>query len=230
MKRILDILLSVKTAFALFWLFVIIAFVGSVELPTHLSFYSGIDEEPLFKWLRENQVIVRTWWIYGLILALALIALNTIFCTVEALLKRVRGRNLIRKLMPQLMHIGVLFVMLGHLITASSSYRTEVDIKKGDFLSLPDGTKVQVLSVKEVLDEEGFPIDWVVTLKTPSGELESGPLRPVKVGPFTILAQAAEEDTAVVRVVKDPGAIWALLGGVLLCGATLVFVITRRLT
>ncbi|RME65346.1 MAG: hypothetical protein D6778_06505 [Nitrospirae bacterium] len=230
MKRILDILLSVKTAFYLFWVFVIIAFVGSVELPGHLSFYSGIDEEPLFRWLSENQVLVRTWWIYGLIIALALIAINTIFCTTEALLKRVKGRNLITKLMPQLMHIGVLFVMLGHLVTASYSFRTEVDIKKGDFLSLPDGTKVQVLSVKEILDEEGFPVDWIVTLKTPSGPLQAGPLRPVKVGAYTILAQAAEEDTAVLRAVQDPGAVWALVGGIIICSATLVFVISRRLT
>ncbi len=229
MRKLLDILLSVKTAFVLIWAFVIVAFIGSVELPSHLAFFSGIDEEPLFKWLSENRDLVKTWWIYGLILCLAMIAINTIFCTAEALMKRLKGKNIIAKLTPQLMHIGVLLVMLGHLITASYGFRTETQLYRGQGLRLPDGQNIEILSIKEVLDEDGFAIDWTVTIKTDKGTfLSSGPLRPAKTGEYTIMAQAVEEGTTVIRVVRDPGAHWALAGGVLLCFSALLFVVSRK--
>lgn len=229
MRSIIKILLSVKTTFVLFIIFILFAFIGSVELPGNLSFFSGIDDEPLFNWLSHNHTLSKTWWIYALILTLGLIAINTIFCTVEALIKRVRGRNLIAKLCPQLMHIGVLLVMLGHLLTASNAFRTEINIKKGQSIQLPSGKRITVVSIKEYLDEEGFATDWTVEIVSGRKNFSIKPLKPVKIDGYHILAQAVEKGTAVIRIIKDPGAMWALSGGALLCLAAVVFITSRSI-
>jgi hypothetical protein len=87
-KAITQFFLSLKTVFGFYFIFIVIVLIGSLMLPTNLAFFSGIDDEPLFRWLADNVNLKITWWIYALIFMLALFAVSTIFCTVEALLKR----------------------------------------------------------------------------------------------------------------------------------------------
>ena len=85
MKRIWDILLSLKTAFVLFVIGIALSLTGSLMLSTNLAFFSGIDDTPLFKWLNEAGEPGLTWWIWVFIAMLGLIALSTVLCTLENL-------------------------------------------------------------------------------------------------------------------------------------------------
>lgn len=213
-----------KTAFGFFLVSLVIFFVGSLYLPAHLAFFSGIDDTPLFRWLSESSDLRITWWIYALILMLSLLSTSTIFCTAEALLKRVSRRNLLIKLSPQIMHIGVLFILLGHLITASIGFKADMLIQKGKEAQVGKDNAISVEEIKVQMDPNGYYTDWEAKLSWLENgrKIHEGTLRPVHplyFGQFGIYIKsvALEPDPSVqVRVCRDPGVLWALAGGLLL--------------
>jgi hypothetical protein len=223
MNGMLQFFLSLKTAFWLFLLFIAILFIGSLSLPHNLAFFSGIDETPLFRWLAEAGNVPVTWWIYVLIALLGLLAISTIFCTVEALLKRMGGRQMVLKLSPQVMHIGVLFIMLGHLLTASMGFKSDVLLKQGERRAVAGNAEVALQEVKVWKDRNGYDIDWEAKLEWTEGgtrtETALRPVHPRYIGMFGLYSTSVSmepERSALIRVIKDPGAAWALLGGFLL--------------
>ncbi|RMG69247.1 MAG: hypothetical protein D6710_09195, partial [Nitrospirae bacterium] len=203
--------------------------------PLNLSFFSGIDETPLFRWLKEADNLKLTWWIYGMIVLIGLLAINTIFCTVEGLLKRLSMKNLLLKLSPQIIHIGVLLIMLGHLLTASIGIKEDVFLKKGEEASIGRGVRIVLQDVSVVTDEEGYDIDWTSRVKVVSGsitdEIALKPSRPVYRAGFGFFVQAAtrdeEEISSLIRVIDDPGVLWAMLGGGLVVISGVMFLIAR---
>jgi hypothetical protein len=241
MRTLVRVFLSLKTAFGLFCLFIVFSFIGSIMLPSHLSFFSGIDDTPLFRWLYSNGVIKLIWWIYAMILTLFFLAISTIFCTVETLLNRVSMRNLIIKLSPQIMHIGVLLIMLGHLLTASIGFKADILVKKAEIKEIMPGIGVYLENVSQITDESGYTVDWDVVLwwvengkKTRKDVLK--PLRPLYYGSLGVFSKSVSlepEPSALIRVIRDPGAVWALTGGILLCLGGVGFIygtLTRELT
>jgi hypothetical protein len=225
--------LSIKTAFALFLIAIVIVFIGSLTLPYHLAFFSGIDETPLFRWLADAGKLHLTWWIYALICILAFTAVSTIFCTVEALVKKTTRKNFILKLSPQIMHIGVLFIMLGHLLTASIGLKTDLLIKKAAQKRVADTIGISVEDVKVETDEQGYYTAWEATVVWSEEGLKEKkktlrPVHPVYFGEFGLFIKSVTiepEASALIRVIRDPGAVWALLGGILLAlgGAGFMF-------
>lgn len=235
MKAIIRFLLSLKTAFALFLLSLVIYFIGSLSLPKNLAFFSGIDDTPLFRWLSDSGHFNITWWIYALIAMLGLLAVSTIFCTAEALLKRLGKRNIVSKLSPQIMHIGVLFILLGHLLTASLGIKTDLVIRKGEEKQITKGMSVSVEDVHVRTDANGYFTDWETKLswKEDGQVTESGVLRPVhplyfgKFGVYSKSVTMEPEVSVQVRVCRDPGVAWALLGGLLLSIGGLGFIYAK---
>lgn len=224
MKTIINFFLSIKTAFGFFLFFAAVCLYGSLSLPNNLSFFSGIDDTPLFRWLSEAKGYGTTWWIWVFIAAMAVFALNTIVCTVEALLYRIGGRNLIEKLAPQVMHIGVLFIMLGHLLTATLGEKIDIDVKKGETAPVGKAAAIMLVDVRETTDENGYAVDWETTLRWIENGRASAPysLRPAKplyfgeFGLYTKAVDAGPQASAWIKVSRDPGAPWALVGGLLL--------------
>lgn len=224
MKAIMRFFLSLKTTFGLLVLYIVLSVTGSIMLPSNLAFFSGIDETPLFRWLLSAGNIRLTWWLYGMIALLFLIAVNTIFCTVESLMKKIGMKNLILRLSPQIMHIGVLLIMLGHLLTASIGFKTDLLIKKGEEKTISGDTSIYLEDITVQKDENGYYTDWEAELiwndvgkKPGKGILR--PVHPLYFGRFGLYIQSVETDpeaTALIRVCRDPGAVWALIGGILL--------------
>lgn len=224
MKAVVRFLLSLKTVFGFFLIFIVLTFIGSIMLPNNLAYFSGIDDTPLFRWLSESDDYMLTWWIYAIILMLALLALSTIFCTVDGLLKKVSGRNLILKLSPQIMHIGVLFIMLGHLLTASIGFKTDVLVKKGEGKTVAENIGVYFEDIKVETDRWGYDTMWEAKLwwledRKKVREVLLRPVHPLYfkgLGFYFRSVNMGEELSVLIRVCRDPGTQWALLGGVLL--------------
>lgn len=223
MKTILQFFLSLRTAFGLFLLFIVILFIGSLSLPANLAFFSGIDETPLFKWLAAAGNVPVTWWIYALIGLLGVLAVSTIFCTAEALITRTGSRQLFLRLSPQAMHIGVLFIMLGHLLTASMGFKMDVLLKQGERRAIAGTADIVLRDVKVWKDRNGYDIDWEAQVEwTEGGERVDAGLRPARpryfglFGLYSTSVSLEPERSALIRVCRDPGAVWALLGGLLL--------------
>jgi cytochrome c biogenesis factor len=235
MKAIARFFLSLKTAFWLFFVFIVFAFIGSVVLPNNLAFFSGIDDTPLFRWLSDSGNLKLTWWIYAMILMLALLAVSTIFCTIDGTIKGLNSRNLILKLSPQVMHLGVLFIMLGHLLTASIGFKTDMRIKEGEKKVVAGEIELYLEDVKVQTDKQGYYTDWEAKLwwfengeKVKEEVLR--PVHPLYFGQFGLYFKSVSiepEPSALIRVCRDPGALWALIGGVFLSIGGLGFVYGR---
>jgi cytochrome c biogenesis factor len=228
-------LLSVKTAILLYLLFILTALIGSVKIPANLALFSGIDDAPLFRWLSETGKPSLTWWIYVLIIILALLALSTIACTIDALLKRYPRRMLLLKLSPQIMHFGVLFIMLGHLLTAATGMREDLLLQAGEEKEISTGGTLTLREVRVKKDRFGYDADWITKVEYRNGESKGEeliirPVRPVRAGRYGFFFRSATtepEMNALIRVTIDNGAPWALLGGAILCLGSVGFAVAR---
>ncbi len=241
MKKLWDILISLNTVFALFALTIALCLLGSVMLPAHLEFFSGIDDSPLFQWLAEAGTPGLTWWVYALIASVALLALSTVACTIDALIGRpVRG--LLYKLSPQVMHLGVLMVMLAHLLTAIFGMRADVQVAKGALEEVAPGLQVFLSEVSAHVNEAGTSTRWLAELELFKegkviARMALEPARPVFVDGLGLFfgtfnegdrAHDGSAPSVTIRVTRDPGAKWALVGGILVTIGGIGFVISRR--
>ncbi len=223
MRGIRRFFLSLNTTVSVFLVFIVLAFSGSLSLVHNLAFFSGVDDVPLFRWLVASGDPGRTWWIYAMIVTLGVLAVNTIFCTVEGVLKRFDGNRLMLKLSPQIMHIGVLFIMLGHLLTASVGFKTDLNIAKGEQKQVTGDIAVSVEDIKVRTDPNGYSTSWeakVAWLEKGQKKYEGSirPVHPLYFGQFGLYTKAVttEPQSAVlIRVCRDPGALWALAGGII---------------
>lgn len=236
MISIVRFLLSFRTVFGLLLASMAIAVVGSLVLPYNLAFFSGIDDTALFKWLAREDNLKLTWWIYALIAAMAALGASTVACTVEALMK-IRGRkNLALKLSPQVMHLGVLFVMLGHLLTASLGTKADVRLETDHKAQVTDEVSIGLKEVRSKTDEAGYETDWEARIVLFYGGSSIGeeeflrPARPIYAGQTGFYLKSiknGDAPSALVRVCRDPGALWALIGGSLVAAGGLGFIYGR---
>ena len=225
MKTLINFFLSIKTAFGFFLFFIAVMLYGSLSLPNNLAFFSGIDDARLFQWLAEAKDYGTTWWIYAMILGFGLFALNTIICTADVLLFRLGRRALIAKLSPQVMHLGVLFAMLGHLLTASLGVKLDVDLRTGEQKAVSRTAAIALEDVRVQEDGNGYTVEWEAKVRwVENGKTSEArslrPVHPVYFGIYGLYSKSVNVDkdgsSALVRVSRDPGAPWALLGGILL--------------
>lgn len=241
MRKLYNLLISLWTLEGLIAIAVGICLVGSLMLPSHLAFFSGIDDTPLFQWLSHEGKPGITWWIYALITAMGLIALSTALCTMDALLrlKGLKGRkDIMRRLYPQFIHLGVLLVMLGYLMTAWVGTREDVLLKEGQAHELPGGISMTLVKVGIDAQKRDYYDDWVAEISIADASRERTaslrPVEPVREGnvmlffkSITLKGKGAETSSALIRIVRDPGAPWALAGGLMVVMGGLAFVITR---
>lgn len=214
---------------------IILAFAGSLYLPNNLAFFSGIDDAPLFDWLKSSGDIRLTWWIYGIVVTLSLVAVNTIACTVKSLIERLDWKNAALKLSPQIMHAGVLLTMLGHLLTAYIGLKTDLLIKQGEGKTIYMDKGLYLKDVKILKDSLGYDADWEVSIAWLENgkEINNEVLKAAhpsflgNLGVFFKSATVEPEKSVQVRVSQDPGALWALLGGLIFSFGGLFFIYGR---
>lgn len=246
MRSIYRLLTSLWTLEAVILLAVGICLAGSIALPSNLAFFSGIDETPLLQWLADAGRPGLTWWIYALIATMGLMGLCTGLCTIDALIKAWGRKDFMHRLYPQLMHIGVIFVLIGYLLTAWMGARHDVLLKQGQSAQLEDGTSIRLASVGSGTDRIGYYEGWEAQLVLSKDGMEMGsktlrPVHPVYVGQTGLFfksitlsqgtgqqGQQPAPPSALIRVCRDPGAQWALIGGVLVLAGGVGLLSPRR--
>jgi len=221
LKKALDFFLSLRTAIWLLLALLCILFYGSFLMPVKEEFQT-LHAVPLFQWMTENPLGV-VWWLWAAIGVLSLLTANTLFCSIESVLKKRGAKNLLLVLSPQVIHIGFLFVLLAHLLSSYGSSRDTGFVVKGSAVTLADGTTVRFEEIKAEADPSGYISDWSAeisylregarfrsdVIKPNSPSFHSGfgiYIKTVRVQPFP---------AALIEVSEDPGALWALIGGIL---------------
>lgn len=214
--------------------------VGVLLLMAAGSFASGegpvgsLNDMPLFVWL-EAAPLASSWWLWGAIILLAVLALNTILCSIESLRSKAgRGKFWII-IAPQVMHLGFLFIMLAHLMSAWGGYKQVMQVQEHSVIGFPDGSSVRVGPISASLGPRGMMTEFGAEMAYREGGKEltrrvspNNPLFHKGIGIYVKDVAMMPMPAALVEIHREPGAGLALGGALLFTLGNVVLVTVRR--
>ena len=202
------------------------------------SFLQGegsiINEIALMDWLRDVPT-GESWWLWATIALLAVLALNTLLCSIDSLRMKWQKGSFLVRIVPQLMHLGFLFIMIAHLQTAYGGFKQAMQVEPGSAITFPDGSQIVFTDFAATYSKMGMPTAFSATLECRSaGKVATAVISPNH--PFFHLGHGVyikdiappPMKAALVEVHKEPGALMALSGGAVFTVANLVLLARRR--
>lgn len=227
------IFLSLKTTLWLLSIQIALLFAGAILMPTKHEFQT-IHSMPLFEWLKTQPIDI-TWWLWGSILTLFLVTLNTIFCSIESIIKKRRAQQWLLLISPQIIHLGFLFILLAHLLSSTGGFIGMAVAREGTYIKIPDQEiTLHVSSINIDVNNEGYVKDWQVYLiYIREKNVEKDIIRPnnpsLKYG-FNINVKDLQyfpQKAVLLQVSREPGALWALAGGILFTFGTVTLILLK---
>jgi hypothetical protein len=212
----LKFFLSIKTYLWLTGISIGAFLMGSIYIPGNLAVFSEINDIPLFTWMSENHDDVSKYlWIYLLIGLMLFLWISTLICSIEAIIKRTTWRTFIRVLSPQVLHIAILFVLLGYFVSASAGYKQDVPMKMGETQEVK-GFELQIDNMEFFKNPGEDSTRWRVYLKINSDMniLEVGKPSFSKGVGFFVKSADQKRSKAIIGLIYDPGVFWELIGAV----------------
>jgi hypothetical protein len=190
-------------------------------MPAHEEFLA-LHTVALFGWMQEMPVNI-TWWLWACLAVLSLLTANTIVCSVESVMRKREARQWLLIISPQVMHVGFLFILLAHLLSAYGSARGVTFAYQGTALQLPDNLEVRFNAVNANTDASGYITDWSADIEyfrdgrplATDRILPNSPSFREGIGIYIKTVKALPFPVAMIEVSREPGAVWALAGGVL---------------
>ena len=168
MKSLWRFLTSLKTCAWAGVAFCVAGAVGSVVMGRYPELFADMDAQVFAGWFARKGFAdpAPTLWLYGLLLATALFAVNAACCTFERLVQIFRGKVTMRPLLPHVMHIAFLGVVLSHLVSAVYGDRIPgVAIPQGGFAIVGGtGWAMRLDRFDAVMAPEGYPKDFSATV------------------------------------------------------------------
>ena len=217
--------LSLKTAVWTLFALVCLFFVGSYMMPAHREVFAPMNEDILFRWVRHvaSGSLGSTWWFFAGLAGLTLLAINTLVCSIQAVRGKWTGADFLLRISPQVIHAGFLFILLGHLLGAGWGYKLSGMMPEGAYAPLPEDLELRLYRINVRTDDRGFMTDWSadVSLFENSKLVKSGTLGPNTplfyngIGVYLKSLNFDRGPAALLVIARDPGAVWALIGGVL---------------
>ena len=128
-------------------------------------------------------------------------------CTIDRLLRELRKKNR-RRHGPDILHIGLLILIVGGLVSFSGREEGTVRLKAGDAVELPGGETLKLVRFTDERYDDGRPKDWtsLVTIekegKIVKPETEIRVNKPLRVGSLTIYQASYASEVELVFV--DP--------------------------
>ncbi len=133
---------------------------------------------------------------------------NLTVCAVDRIARRLQ-RKARQRYGPDLVHLGLLLLIVGALLSTWGRQEGSFYLGKGDSIDLPMGYRLKLLDYLDKRYEDGRPQDWVSTVEASRGEkvlAASYPIevnRPLRLRGLKIYQSSFKrEDTAELR---DPG-------------------------
>ncbi len=117
LHRVWGFLASIETCAWLSLAFCLAGAAGSVTMGRYPGLFGDMDAGAFADWFARKGFLdpAPTSWLYGLLLATALLAANTACCTADRLVRLFRGAFPARRLLPHVMHAAFLCVLLACL-------------------------------------------------------------------------------------------------------------------
>ena len=235
-------LTSLKTCSWAALAFCVAGAAGSVVMGRYPELFADMDAQVFAGWFARKGTVDPgpTLWLYGLLLATGLLAINAACCTAERLVQIFRGTVTLRRLLPHVMHLAFLGVVLSHLASALYGDRIPgVAVPQGGFA--PVGNTGWVLRLDRfdaVMAPQGYPKDFsaTVTLFRDRTPVARGVVRTneplfhegygIYIRNFGSTPWGAPY--AVFDANRDPGATAILLSSVLFTAANLLYLFPSR--
>lgn len=224
--------LSLKTTIILLLVLLCLLLYGSLAMPLNQEFQL-LSVEPLLHWMVDSPLAI-TWWLWASLGVLSFLTINTFFCSLESLLMKRESKNWLLKISPQIIHAGFLFILLAHLLSSYGSFKGTTFVTRGSMLQLPNGLAVLFDSVNVVVDPSGYVQDWSAEVRYFEGgrQIANGVVQPNSpsfekgLGIYIKTVRLDPYPVALIEVSKEPGAPWALVGGILfLVGMTTLLIL-----
>ncbi len=176
-----------------------------------------------------------TWWLWSAIGVISLLTANTLLCSIESVVKKRSARQWMLVISPQVAHIGFLFILLAHLLSAYSSFRGTAVVYENSGLRLPNGSEVVFRKIDADMDPMGYIKDWSVAVEyfERGRSLGGDRIRPNNpsfregFGIYIKDVQLQPYPAAMVEVSREPGAVWALIGGLLFMAGMIMLLLFK---
>lgn len=232
-KRIMDFFFSLRTSLWLLACMLVFMLAGAVIMPAYKE-YQQLHEMALFEFLTTQPLDV-IWWLWGLIGILVILTVNTLFCSVESLVKKRKVTQWLLLISPQVIHIGFLFMLLAHLLSATGGSQKFVVAQKGSVFSISKDTILRVKDIEIRSDQSGYISNWKVWVEYYRGSRVIGtdtiaPNAPSLPKGFNINVknlQAFPYHAVLLQISREPGAFWALVGGILFTAGIVALIILK---
>ena len=233
LKFILNFFLSLRTALWSLGFLLLFLFAGALIMPGRPEF-KLLHSIPFFEWIQKQHVGI-TWWLWGVICVLSILAINTLFCSIESIIKKRNVTQWLLLISPQIIHIGFLFMLLAHLLSGAGSSQGLARAIEGSMLTFSDNTVMKVREIRIDMDKQGHMTDWRVDVEYLSGgkpfkQDTIRPNNPSLLTGFNVNVKDLSpypQKTILIQVNKEPGALWALIGGILFMIGTITLLMLR---
>lgn len=224
--------LSLKTAVWTLFVLVCLFFIGSYMMPVNRDIFSPMNEDILLNWAERTAVryLWQTWWFFAALGGLVLLTVNTLVCSYQAIKGKWSGSDFLLRISPQVIHAGFLLILLAHLFSAALGYKLSGFLPEGGSGRLPENRALSLQEIRVQTDSRGYMMDWAASIAIYENDapVHSGLLGPNKpvfyrgVGVYLKSLNFEAGPAAYLIVVKDPGAFWALAGGILFMAGTAI--------
>lgn len=231
LRAIKEVLLSLRSAVIMLFILILILFGGAYLMPLREEFQS-IHTMPLMMWLLRNPLHV-TWWLWLSITILILLTINTLFCSIDSILKKRRITGWLMLISPQIIHLGFLFILFAHLMSSLGGSKDYSVITEGTIINVGGDDFIRFERIDLDMNQEGYITDWTINLiKYPLSNVEFS-IKPNKpfftkgIGVYVRDIQAYPFRAALVEISREPGAPWALIGAILFASGTVTLMVLK---
>jgi hypothetical protein len=136
---------------------------------------------------------------------------------------------------PQIVHLSFLFMLLAHLLSSLGGFKTFEVASEGKRFSMPDNSEMEIGQIRIATDPYGYLTDWRVDVSYLSEGKSTGgdvlmPNKPAfrkGVGVYVRDLRAVPLKMVLLEISREPGAFWALIGGVLFVTGTVILLVLK---
>lgn len=202
-------------------------------MPSEEAFQS-VHALPLLQWMYDQPLKV-TWWLWASAGMLCLLTVNTLFCSVDSLIRKRKGTRWLLLVSPQVIHAGFLFMLLAHLLSARGGFKTFEIGAEGTILGISETEQLEIEAITIAVDRSGFLTDWSVDVKYLSDGravrhakvLPNSPFFEGGLGVYVRDLRVFPQKMVLLELSREPGALWALIGGIFFMTGTVTLLMLK---
>jgi cytochrome c biogenesis protein ResB len=106
----------------------VVSIAGSLITIKYPGIMQYLDHRVLVYGLAELSGRVEVYWIFALVILIFFFAINTVVCTIEKIAAIMARGAPKRSLIPQVVHVGFLIALLGHLVGSVAGFKTSDNV------------------------------------------------------------------------------------------------------